>query len=53
MIDEIYEFLTGNYIQKSHFQLTKFQYDLTRNYAERHNTNIDEVLNIQKIKETE
>lgn len=48
MIDRIYEIITGKYIQKSHFELNKFQYDIIRNYAERHNMSIESVLNIQK-----
>lgn len=49
MIDKLYEILTGNYIQKSHFELNKFNYDLTREYAERHGMTIDQVLDIQKV----
>lgn len=47
ILNQLFEFFTGNYIQDSHFELNKFTYDLTREYAERHNMTIDQVLSIQ------
>jgi hypothetical protein len=52
MLNRLYEYLTGNYVQTSHHNMPYQMYCMIREFAERHHTTIDQVLAIQSQKES-